>query len=291
MREYNAAEVILNNLSELSERGAVNDEQRDISISQLASLLLSEGSPDTAYTAFAEKYGDSATAADKISFCRKICEASKINGFWHIPPLFSAELPVSAGSHEKTAFVRNRYNDMAFEKISSILPHSKAVYFSSFEEAAEAVSGGECEFTVIPVENTSDGKMFGFYSLMDRYELKICASCTLESEDSSKTISYALCSRNYRVRELEKASAKKDKIFEFCITHGSGTAPYDIFFAAALCGAGIHRISSLPLPYNDLMTRFFYSFSITEKTDFASFLFYLKSEYEEYTPIGIYFEI
>ena len=47
--------------------------------------------------------------------------------------------PTRAGAHSKISFVRNKYNDIAFEKFSKSVTNAKPDYASSFKEACENV--------------------------------------------------------------------------------------------------------------------------------------------------------
>ena len=185
--------------------------------------------------------------------------------------------------------VRNNYNNRAYELFSRVISHAKSVYCPNFEECCESVASGECEFTILPIEDNSDGKMFGFYSLLDRFELKIYAVCNIEGE--TKTIRYALAGRNFQYRGIDKHQSKKHRFFEFSLTYDTDFATPDIFEAAAICRADIHKTASLSLPYNDMITRFYFSFRITKSTELFAFLMFLWLEYPQYTPIGIYSEI
>ena len=144
---------------------------------------------------------------------------------------------------------------------------------------------------MLPLEDSTSGKMFGFYSLLDRYEFKITYVCTVKREDASNTIRYALASRYLNLGIFEKHKRHTQKIFEFSMTHTQPSQLLDVYRAASLSLASEHRTSSISLPYGDNMVRFYHSFVINKETRFVPFLLLLALEYPNYSPIGIYREI
>ncbi len=282
--------VILENLSELKRRAEITAEQKSITLAQLADSLSRDS--DSIEELYSECVGTyvGASVFEKLSVCRALCEIYSIKDASDIPALVDTSLPTVAGSHGKIALVRNLYNDMALARFSTVIPHSKPIYYSNFESSCEAVSSGTCEFTVLPIENTSDGKMFGFYSLMDSYELKIAAVCKIEAENPAKTIIYALVGRS-TVSEVYTRTKTPQKIFEFSLSAYSGLENYDIFDAARLSSAKLRSISSIPLAYDTSITRVYYSFALENRADMCAFLLYLSLEFPSHTPIGLFFEI
>ena len=285
-------DIILKNIADLAGRGSIAAEQRGLCLEQLYELLSADASADSAtvYGKICRLLGDTVTVEDKVFLCGLICKAGSAD-VTSILNFGAHYMNVPPGAHGKIAFVRNRYNDAAFATFSSLIPHSKSAYRATFEICCEAVSNGECEFTILPIENTSDGKMFGFYSLLDRHELRICAVCSVEDEELSKTVRYALAGRNYSSEHVEKFKSTQPKILEFCLT---GTAELDlprIIRAASLCSAEVYRLSGLPSHYDDLTLRFYYSFKLNDNSDLTAFLTYMKLEHPGYSAIGIYREI
>ncbi len=287
-----STETILKNLSELNRREHVISEQRRILIADFARTLFESRDgvrPEEIYSLLLREAGERCLTEDKIELCKNICRLMNITELGSVSPFADLDNAVAAGSHEKIAIVRNDYNNRAFERFSGVIPRAKAVYSPDFESCCETVSEGKCEFTVIPIEDNADGKMFGFYSLIDRFELSIQAVCSVESEN--KTVRYALAGRSFQYRELEKAARAKKKFFEFSLTYDTENATPDIFTAASLCDAELHKTASISLSYNDMRTRFYFSFEITRGADIIAFLMYLWLEYPGYSPIGIYGEI
>ena len=115
-----------------------------------------------------------------------------------------------AGSHEKIATVKNNFNTLAFEHFSQSINNAKQIFASSFSQACELVNDGECEFCILPIENMSTGKMLSFYSIIDKYELKICSAYDI-CDDEGNTVRYALLGKGCF------EPSKKIPILIFCL--------------------------------------------------------------------------
>ncbi|MBE6596697.1 MAG: hypothetical protein E7641_03405 [Ruminococcaceae bacterium] len=279
------------NLSELRTRIDILKRQKAIIATCLSEdiLTIPEISLEEKYGLFSEQL-EALDVSDKLCFCRALIkDLSNLEGLRS--PLRDTDIPVPAGSHGKIAFIRNNYNDLALKKLSAAVPHSKSVQKSNFEDCCEAVASGECEFAVIPVENTSDGKMFGFYSLIDRYELRICAVCSIESDDLSKTVRYALVGRNFISDEVEKLCSKKPRTFEFSLLKSRLEEIDEIISAVSLCSSKVLRVSSVEHAYDSEMTKFYFSCSLSRATELDVLTVYLQLEHPQYDPIGIYREL
>jgi hypothetical protein len=293
MKNGNKSSSVRESIAELNKRSAVIKEQRKILVSELSADIikrLGSDSPETMYREFLTHL-DLADVFDKLTFCEKLSANYSHKDLARLLLSRDGDGIARAGAHGKIAYIRNRYNDEAYEKFSEFIPHAKQVLYSDFEDCCEAIASGECEFTILPLEDSSDGKMFGFYSLLDRYGLKITLVCNVEREDNSKNIKYALAARSFNDEYLEKTKKDLVRTFEFTLTQNPSTNIVDLYTAVALAGATENRVSSVCLPYGDNMARFYHTVSINKKTSFLPFLLFLSLEFPDYTPIGIYREI
>lgn len=196
--------------------------------------------------------------------------------------------PTPAGAHSKISYVKNRYNDEAFEHFSHSTPNVKPDYASSFKEAAENVFDGRCEFCILPIMNSEEGRLMSFYSLLDRYELKICETVDLDADDSSRTIRYARVGKACK-EQKERFQSNQSYIFEFSITAASSDFLVPLFEAAKQSKATLVSIDSLPVEYTTDTQRFFFSFSIPQKSS-AAFRLFVALKHQGYMPIGLYGE-
>lgn len=188
------------------------------------------------------------------------------------------------GSHGRISYVRNKYNDVAFENFSLIIRNAKFSYTPSFASACEDVISGICEYAILPIENSSDGRLFGFYSLLDRYELHICATTSLETnDDNASSIRFALVGKSAPKRIENDALCD----FEFSIARENGERLAELLQAAYEFSAFPQKTDTVSLEYDHDLYKHYLTFSIPCEEAYA-FALYLSFEYPNYTPIGFY---
>ena len=195
----------------------------------------------------------------------------------------------AAGTHGKIAYTKNKLNDMAFESFSCYIRSAKAVTVSTFNDACEAVNNGESEFCILPIEKSDDGKLFGFYALLDRYELKIKRVCDVDADDGSHTVRYALVGKKSFMFD-EHLRSLSDFILEFSIITANGSFFAEMMIASELCCATPISIDSKPLPYNSQLKKYFFSFALSQNNAVLMQL-WLSLCYESFSLIGLYPEI
>ena len=81
--------------------------------------------------------------------------------------------------------ISGAYAHIACEQFSGNLT---PVFCSSFRKVFKAVENGECEFGVLPIENSTAGSVVQTFELLKEYDLRICATTKL-------TISHCLAVR------------------------------------------------------------------------------------------------
>ena len=180
------------------------------------------------------------------------------------------------------AILENSYMNKALEKFSSVHRLYTKIH-SNFNEICESVSDGVCEYGILPIESLENGKLLRFYSLIDRYDIKINAACTVESDDGSIT-QYALVGKS---EELSSELFGKANCFEFCINLRNGQSLSDILLAASLCGLQLSKIDSLPIPYKETEYSYYLVFDISYG-EIEAFLLYMNLEFPQYSTVGIF---
>ena len=290
-------EIILDlceGIRELRQRIKNTSEERDICLALLLSSLLS-ADPKTSADSSAREIYDSflysvpnADSREKLLLCRNIVNGETLGASELDETILAITGDTAAGSHGKIAYVRNRYNDEAFSFFSERMQHAKPVVTTSFSEICEELADNRCEFGILPLENTSDGKLFGFYSMLDSYELKIVDLCLVETEDSAKNICYGLVSRGITKSRISSLVKKNELCrFEFSVVSESADFCSDIISALGECGARLLKISSVPLPYDDRLQRFFFTAEL-RATHLYELALYLSMEFSSYAFIGFY---
>lgn len=61
------------------------------------------------------------------------------------------------------------------EAAKKFLPNSDLVFFADFEDVFKSVLGGEADFGILPIQNSTAGSVARTYELMKKYDFKICA--------------------------------------------------------------------------------------------------------------------
>lgn len=284
MKNSEAIRIHLDNVEEFSRRAQISALQRDFEISELIDIVVrssDSGDCHRAYNCLTELL-PSATLKDKAMLCLALAASPK-----HSEELrkrsFLTRDSIPAGAHGKISIVRNKYNEAAYGAFSETVSNPKAVYASSFTEACEDVFDGRCEFCILPVENSQSGRLFGFYSMLDRYELKICALCELDGADPAESTHYALVGRS-RPNRIPKRLAWR---FECAVIWDSGTILGDISSFCQAFEARLKKADSLSVEYNEQLKKYYFTFEVSEK-GLVGFDLLLSEEYATYVPLGLY---
>ena len=279
--------ILLENLQEFNARENLVKRQKEITATELARLRC-EATPDIdALRELLYELSDSISASEEISLLANLL-SSEIGGALKKAVAIGSSEPTPAGAHAKISYVKNKYNDEAFEHFSRSVTNAKAIFATSFKEAAENVFDGRCEFCILPIANSNEGRLMSFYSLLDRYELKICETVDLDIEDSSESVRYARVGRACKEPKM-RSSQTQNHIFEFSITSASSDFFGPIFEAARQTDARLISVDSLPLEYSADSQRFFFSFSIPQKKA-TLFRLFIAFKNQSYTPLGLYAE-
>lgn len=159
----------------------------------------------------------------------------------------------------------------------------RAVYGASFKDACEDVYYGRSEFCILPISNTSEGKLSGFGKLIAKYELKIVLSCNINTQDSGYT-KFVLLKKNIEYTEIKGKSVGLD----FVIPQSDGERLPFLLNAAEFFGMTDIGISSTPAEY--LNHGFSHDICCTAKadSDICGFLCFLALEFPSYEQTGIY---
>ena len=171
MTHYEKLDILTSNQKEFRGRGDIANEQRSLTLSEIARTLC-EDNEGEALSEIVRKNAEltaECSPADSIILCRELLMRKRsADELKRITAIGEGE-ETAAGTHGKIAYPKNKFNDAAFEYLSLAVSTPRAVYTSSINAACEAVAEGSCEFCILPIENSLDGKLFGFYSLLDRY--------------------------------------------------------------------------------------------------------------------------
>ena len=277
--------TVYDNLYELTSRQELTQEEKSLFCDILSNLVLSDShSPEELRATLF----DSATRLCDEDTVELFCKTVKLSRL-SLGTLLSGALSYedcSPVASAKIVYVKNNNSDSAFVRFSSLFKNPKVSYKSNFDEICEDVYNGVGDFCILPVENANGVKLFSFYSLIDKYELKIFAVCDLYEGNSEHSTRYALVSRKMA------AHAEKEKMayIEFSIISDNGYELADILSAAKKCGLKLFRIDTVSVPYDDSRFRYYHVFECPEKSAIP-FLLYLNFKYPEHKNIGYYISL
>ncbi|HHT54806.1 MAG TPA: hypothetical protein GX011_07795 [Clostridiales bacterium] len=285
-------EIIIANLDEIWERqrglNRLRISQAYEILNQLAPSMRLAGSTAEAIGTAAACFGKSEllkkfSSRDRILICRRLSEMLGSFGFSSDELLFNHP---DTPNGTRVAYVINRYSAEAFRIFSSHLPGAQPRIYNSFTEMCEGTASGKADACVIPIENTSDGKLLSFYSLIERFDLKTSALCDITNEDDTKRTRYALLCRHI-IRPAAGTREGCDSIFfEFSFSPTPGITLDEILHAIVLCGLNIYRIDSAPLRYNE-SNFIFHIVLLGSLENIITYTVFLTLCLAQYTPIGV----
>ena len=225
-------------------------------------------------------------------------------------PLFdnTSDISLPATARGRVAYMPGAFADKAYMKFAEKIPHCRAAGFHSFVDACEEVRGGLCEFCILPLESTADGKLMGFARLIIKYRLQIVAVCDIRGSAGGRenTTRFALLQSAGEDRERFPASplfaGQENPYLE--LLHVTANPPYnEIMAAAEFCGLTLVRIDTLPadgiseiLEAEEWLTRpaslapcpLISTVWQNKTADLSSFLCYLVLENSDDFIIGLY---
>ncbi len=307
-------EIALGNLAELEQALEALIEKRLAHLSELSTAMLGDGEDidivkSIILSVRTEGNADSGNilnenrpAADaifqKFSLIERITLFKEIFGKRTVKngafPLFESDTlkEVSAEASERIAYLKNSYNDAAYMQFSSLLTSPRAAYFSSITDVCDSVYRGECEYSILPIETSADGKLLSFYELILKYGFKINAVYDLYSDGGKEYTRYALLSRQFLLRDTNLRSKARNRYFEFMISENDGIPQEDLLTAASYCTLKLRRIDTLQLR-NEKGTRDTYFCPVlrADGSDMQAFLAFLAIDCPDFIPIGIYMQI
>ncbi len=280
-----AAQTVGENIACLARRAYIVEEQTKISYRQLLDIVFegraAEDIPE-AYADFCHRVADVGICA-KTEFCKYVCGRASFAEYLENNFLLGTAEHAAAGTHGKIALVRNDRTDAAFARFSRVARGSRAHYASSFAEACAAVSENACEFCILPIENSTDGKLYSFYAMLDRYELKICAVAELDDDGGTTSTTFALVGRSIELH-MPKNAPKRLELSVIC---ESADAISDISAACRILGGKLCSVGTQALPYDDRGSRYYFAADFSLTSPMALSLF-ASLEYPRFTLVGLY---
>ncbi|MBQ8408716.1 MAG: hypothetical protein IJY39_07610 [Clostridia bacterium] len=311
--EGSNTEIVLSNLSELEESLEILIEKRLAHLSELAAaILLDGGDPDIIKSIIlsirSEGKADSGNVIDenkhvadavfsKVSLIERLTvfketfyklSADKKN----VSKYFQneQETAVSEEASERIAYLKNSYNDAAYMQFASLFNSPRAAYYGSVADVCESVYNGSCEYCILPVETSADGKLLSFYELILKYGFKITAVYDLQSEGGYTR--YALLGKKFAFHNPGLRSKARNRYFEFVVTENENTSLEELLCAASFCSLKLRRIDTLNVhKEKSFGNAYICPVFRADGSDLQTFFAYLVIDCPEFIPIGLYMQI
>lgn len=308
-------EISLRNLSELEERLNLIIEERLAHIDELSCAIVTDGEETDIIKSIIlslkpEVFCDSDKIINKnqksinsiysaLSLKERllICESIS-NTYTHgekinCESFFAFEkVEISNSAKDKIAYLKSSYNDAAYLEFSRLLNSPRASYYDSIANVCESVYNGTCEYCILPLETSIDGKLSSFYDLILKYGFKICAVYDFHHQESAKITRYGLIGRNLDIKGTDLKTKSKIRFLEFVFSEDSYPSVVDVLSASEFCSMKLRRIDTL----NTSSSRGSKAPLIcpilrVDSADLNTFLMFMAIDSPSFKPLGIYTQI
>ncbi len=189
----------------------------------------------------------------------------------------SASFPDATDTDRSAAFVSGSGADAAYEIFARRFGLS-AVHTGRISAACDAVLDGDAGYCILPVVSSKDGRLRSFYRMIDVYGLKISATVTVESAES--TMRYALCGKN------SAPVFSTPSGIELSVPC-NGKSASSLIRAAEALGHTLSEVSSYPSERDGEV----FSFTFSVGGEYNPFFLYLNLFFPHFTLTGIYSDI
>ena len=202
----------------------------------------------------------------------------------------TASLP--QGARGRIAYMPAAFADKAYLRLSACVEHPRATATASFVDACEEVRGGLCEYCILPLENTHNGKLTVFTRLILRYGLRVVAVCDLENGAAEGQFTRFALLRAAAEGDLPApltTPPEGEPLYLECTHTDDSPSLTDLLAAAEFCGMKLSRIDTLPR-FEELDSDSPLLSCVLDATegDLPTFRRFLSLEASEDTVIGLY---
>ncbi len=308
---FSSNEINVQNISELSRRQSVTEEQRICELAEIASEAA-----DYALEMYNEGYGvyeilslvadgfsqdkrsmheeascenmgilDSflsfLDSGDKIVFSKLFSDSLLNRGI----KLKEEDFLLSEIGNESFTYVKNPLADEAYDVFSQEFSDPRVKYSQSFQEAVRLVASGEVEYALLPLEERGGARIALIAELLFKEDLKINRITPVFGYEGLADVKYALVSRHFMIPEI---SEDDDRYLEVRLRKDASISLADIFLAAESMKVSIYRINTISFNTDDGASPYYSLVFSDDGADFSLLLVYLTLFSGAYSPVGIY---
>lgn len=102
----------------------------------------------------------------------------------------------------RISYFHTQHLDRAYQIFSREFSHIECFRAENFEASCEEVYSGNCDFCILPMEDSEEGSLLPFLRLAEKYELFVCLACDLPDKGDKK---YRFCLLGQGIRYSEEA--------------------------------------------------------------------------------------
>lgn len=273
-------DAVYENLLTLAKREENNREQVRLFSRQMCDLIYADS---VSLNALWQKLSVSGmTPIFKINLSRYLCE--KVEHRVLAENIIRGDGERISGSAKgRIAYVRNKRNDKVFLEFSKLVNDAKAYYSASFTDACEDVFNNTCEFCILPIQNGKEGKLYSFYTMLERHELRIVRTVTEEETDDQESVSFALARRTITLQENEYKNLR----YEFSLIGENAEVVSVVTEAVKELGGVLSDVGTLPVAYDQPRKRFYLSADVPAEAIIPLTL-YFSLENMGFEVLGVY---
>ncbi len=296
---YDKQNIILGNLCRAGAEQTAALEKRLAHLGELAGLLAEEAGEEEIFfrdPGFAAAYrelmrrsaaeggapvnaerlsviGGALTAFERAYVCRRLTDSLGIRGIRSVGTYFE---DYTDDGNETVCYVPNSYADEAFSRFAGRMKEPKVLYGHDFTEICESVYYERAAYCLLPIENSSDGRLAGFRRLIAKYGLKTVMTTSVKTAQEGEATVFALMRKNIVIPDCPG-----DKFFELRIRT-------DEALTALLCAADACLMKPVSL-YSVPERAGFYDavFAVSEE-GICGFLSFLFLEYRDFRVTGFF---
>ena len=183
------------------------------------------------------------------------------------------------------AYVKNPLGDEAFDVFSEEIDDARLKYCRSISEAAKYVSGGECEFALLPLEERGGSRLASVMELVFKEDLRIASVTPVFGFEGDADMKYALVSKNYSLPTIEDGD---DRYLEIRMRADASIPLSELFVATDALGINIYRINTISFETDEGQLLYYSIVFSDDGADFSRLLLYLTLFAGAYTTVGLY---
>ena len=309
---YSPEDVIAANLNELDERMGYLCEQELAHLRELALQIVEDGSEALDFIASLPDHRPPASPSQRLILSKEAPALSehldRMRSVWksvllcseidrllgtqyhvNVEDFFEETEPATEASRGRIVYQRNSYADNAYLRFSTLIAEPRAVYTHSFGSMCEEVVRGNCEYCILPIENSTEGPLNSFARLIDQYELKIVATCDIPTTDNSRITRFALLCRDLSTSLPTPQNARR--CFELSLPTDASPSQGDVLYAASCYGLVCNHVDTRVHRAEGTVQSVTHFSFYTDCGNLRAFLLFLSMEAPHYTAIGYYAQL